>query len=215
MPVITISRLYGSGGSEVAARVAAALGWPLLDNAFVDEIARRLGTTRAEVEAREERVESLAERLARALALGSPEMQSAIATAVPHPSEEQIVEVTQRVIAEAVLRGPAVVVGRGAQSALARRADALHILCTAPLDALVARAARRLGESEEQARAVVEQTNKDRLHFVRKHWGRNWLDSANYHLCVNTAWLGIDGAADTILFVARTRFGWGTADARP
>ena len=34
MPVITISRTFGSGGSEVAARVADALGWTLLDNAL-------------------------------------------------------------------------------------------------------------------------------------------------------------------------------------
>ena len=32
MPVITISRMFGSGGSEVAARVADTLGWTLLDN---------------------------------------------------------------------------------------------------------------------------------------------------------------------------------------
>ena len=33
MPFVTISRLYGSGGSEVAERVARALGWALFDNA--------------------------------------------------------------------------------------------------------------------------------------------------------------------------------------
>src|SRR5689334_12710011 len=36
MPVITISRMYGSGGSEVAERVARALGWALFDNAMID-----------------------------------------------------------------------------------------------------------------------------------------------------------------------------------
>ena len=29
MAVITISRMYGSGGSEIAERVARALGWPI------------------------------------------------------------------------------------------------------------------------------------------------------------------------------------------
>ena len=43
MPLVTISRQYGSGGSEVAERVATALGWQLYDNAVVDEVARRLG----------------------------------------------------------------------------------------------------------------------------------------------------------------------------
>ena len=43
MPLITVSRQYGSGGSEVAERVARALDWHLYDNAVVDEVARRLG----------------------------------------------------------------------------------------------------------------------------------------------------------------------------
>ena len=51
MPVITISRMYGSDGSEVAERVAQTLGWSLFDNAMVDAIAERSGLTRAEVSA--------------------------------------------------------------------------------------------------------------------------------------------------------------------
>jgi len=42
MPVITISRMYGSGGSEVAERVANAFGWPVFDNAIVDAIAEEM-----------------------------------------------------------------------------------------------------------------------------------------------------------------------------
>ena len=69
MPLITISRQYGSGGSEIAERVARALDWHLYDNAVANEVARRLGMQPAEVSAREERVPSLPERSALALAL--------------------------------------------------------------------------------------------------------------------------------------------------
>src|SRR5689334_12326990 len=51
MPVITISRMYGSGGSEVAERVAQTLGWALFDNAMIDAVAERSGLTVAEVSA--------------------------------------------------------------------------------------------------------------------------------------------------------------------
>ena len=43
MPLITISRQYGSGGSEIADRVARALEWHLYDNAVVNDVAKRLG----------------------------------------------------------------------------------------------------------------------------------------------------------------------------
>ena len=52
--------MVGAGGAELAARVAALLGWQLVDNALVDSVAQRLGVPVAEVVEREERVPTLA-----------------------------------------------------------------------------------------------------------------------------------------------------------
>ncbi len=209
MPVITISRQYGSGGSEVASRIANDLGWRLLDNALIDGVAERLGTTVEEVEAREERVPSLVQRLADAMAMGSPEMLPTIADASLPPSDERLLEVTRRVIADSIAEGPVVLVGRGAQSMLAERADTLHVFCYAPRAALVARAMRRLKIDAAAAQKAVDETNKQREQYVRKYWNRSWAAHANYHLCVNTDWLGIDGAAEIVLRLARERFNIG------
>ena len=207
MAIITVSRQYGSGGSEVAARIATGLGWRLLDNALIDSVAEKLGTTVEEVEAREERVPTLVQRLADAMALGSPEMLPPIGDAALPPSDEQLLDVTRRVIADAIASGPVVLVGRGAQSMLAERADTLHVFCYAPKQALVARAMRRLNVDAGAAQKAVEETNKQREQYVRKYWNRSWSAHENYHLCVNTEWLGIDGSADLIAGVARERFG--------
>ena len=203
MPVITISRMFGSGGSEVAARVADTLGWTLLDNALVERVAARLGRTPVEVQAIEERVPSLAERLADALALGSPEIVSPALSAPLPPTEERLLEVTEHVIDDAIARGPVVLVGRGAQSYLAQRTDALHVFCYAPKSALVARVVKREGIPADEAARRVDETNKRREQYVRRYWQRSWYAPENYHLCVNTDWLGIDGAADLIVKVAR------------
>lgn len=205
MPIVTISRLFGSGGSDVAAHVADALGWTLLDNALVDRVAARLGRTPVEVQAIEERVPSLAERLADALALGSPEIVSPALSAPLPPTEERLLEVTERVIDDAVARGSVVLVGRGAQSYLAQRSDALHVFCYAPRPALIARVVEREGISEEEAGRRVDETNKRREQYVRRYWQRSWHEPENYHLCVNTEWLGIEGAGELIARVARER----------
>jgi cytidylate kinase len=207
MPIITVSRQYGSGGSEVAARIARALGWSLYDNAVVDEVARRLGMSSEDVSAREERVPSLPERIASAMALGMPEVMPTVADLAMHPDDDRILGMTQRVMEEAVLAGPAVLVGRGAQYVLATHTDALHIFCYAPFDALVSYAITNLGVARGDARRVVEDTNRHREQFVKRHWKRNWRDVANYHICVNTAWLGLDGAADLVVQLAKERFG--------
>ena len=207
MPIVTVSRQYGSGGSEVAERVARTLGWHLYDNDVVDEVARRLGMSAEEVSAREERVPSLPERIASAMALGMPEMKPSVADLALKPDDERILTMTQRVMEEAVLAGPAVLVGRGAQCMLATRSDALHVYCYAPTEALISYAISRLGVAPADAPRVVEQTNHQREQFVKRHWKRNWRDFANYHLCINTAWLGLDSAADLVTQVARERFG--------
>jgi cytidylate kinase len=207
MPIVTISRQYGSGGSEVAERVANALGWHLYDNAMVDEVARRLGMSTAEVSAREERVPSLPERIATAMALGVPEVMPTVADLATEPSEERIVEMTKRVIEEAVQAGPAVLVGRGAQCMLAARADALHVFCYAPADVLASYVITNFGVSTAEAHRIVADKNHQREQYVKRYWKRNWRDLSNYHLCVNTAWLGLDGAADVVVQLARERFG--------
>ena len=207
MAIITISRQYGSGGSEIAERVATALGWALLDNALVEQVAARMRLTPQAVEAIEERVPSLAERVADTLALGAPELAPVYpAEAIPS-TERRLLEVTRRVIDDAAARGHVVIVGRGAQSSLSQREDALHVFCHAPRQALIARAARRLGTSADEAARVVDTTNRQREAYVRRHWNRSWSAVENYHLCVDTAWVGIEGTAELIVELARRKLG--------
>lgn len=203
MAIITISRLYGSGGSEVAEVVARLLNWTLLDNAVVDEVASRLGVSPAEVAAKEERVSSLAERLASTMALGSQEWLSPLAAAARSATEESVLEVTRHIVAEAVAAGPVVVVGRGAQGMLAERADALHVFCYASRPALIRRSMLRDKLNRAEAEKLVDETNANREKYVKTNWNRSWRDHENYHLAVNTDWLGIRGAAETIVAAAR------------
>src|SRR4051812_11987213 len=165
MTIVTISRQYGSGGSEVAQRVARALGWHLWDNELVDQVAARLGITTDEVAAREECVPSLMERMTSAMALGVPEAMPIAGELVMHPSEERMVEMTHRVIEDAVRAGPAVLVGRGAQAMLATRQDALHIYCYSAFPDLVRYAIAHLGDSPAEAPRRVREVNHQREVF--------------------------------------------------
>lgn len=206
MPILTLSRLYGSGGSEVAALTAKLLGWSLLDNAVVEAVAMRMGLSAAEVRDREERVPSLVERLTSAMAMGSQEWASPMAEA-KRPTDEQLIDVTRHIIEEAIARGPLVVVGRGAQEMLAEREDALHVFCYAPRKALIARTMQREGVGMEEATRLVDSTNKERDQWVRLHWERDRRAHENYDLSVNTARMGIEGAAQLVVSAARMRFG--------
>jgi cytidylate kinase len=205
--IITVSRMFGSGGSEVAARVARHLGWQLLDNAVVDAVAERLGVSRAEVSSLEERVPSLSERIVSTLRMSTPEFVMPVADAsLTETAEMRIVDVTKRVIEEAVQQGNAVLVGRGAQCMLADRPDALHVFCYAAMPALVEYAIAHRGVNPANAEHEVEKMNRQREQYVKRNWGRDWKAFENYHLCLDTGRLGIDTAADVVVAAARERF---------
>jgi len=205
-PVITVTRQYASGGSDVARLVAVQLAWEVIDNEFVDAVARRAGLPPDEVAQREERAPGLLERLARTLAAASPELFVASAE-VPRVERDEatIVEVTERVIAEAAAHGRIVLVGRGAQAVLAQRPDALHVYVVAPKSWRMRLAVERLRVSEADVDRVVDETDRQRDQYVKTYYGRQRQELTNYDLIVNTAKIGIDGAAALVVAEAHRR----------
>jgi cytidylate kinase len=207
--LITISREYGAGGSEVAARVARMLGWRVVDNELVERVAARAGLTPEDVAQREERVPTFIERLARALVAATPELlvpPEAGGTA-SSLTEQDLVRVTELVVEEVAAEGKVVLVGRAAPAVLARERDAIHVKVIAPRDRRIQAAAERLGVSLADAATLTDDTDKNRARYHRQHYERDWNDPVNYHMLLNTAALGLDGAAAVIVGRARA-LGW-------
>lgn len=209
-PLITITRQYAAGGSEVARKAAGELGWTVIDNEFVAEVSRRAGLPPAEVAQKEERAPGLLARIARNLAAASPEMSAGITagtTALPEAEAEEanIVKITERVITEAAMHGRAVLVGRGAQAVLARRPNALHVYLVGSRAWRMEMAVEHLGVERDEVEKVLDETDRERDRYVRAHYGRSRQDVAHYDLVLNTERLGFEGAAAVIVGEARRR----------
>src|SRR5579872_3019112 len=71
--VLTIEREYGSGGADIAKKVADRLGWKLWDQLLTNEIARLMQCDCKVVEQHEEKKDPLFYRLARSFMRGSYE----------------------------------------------------------------------------------------------------------------------------------------------
>jgi cytidylate kinase len=204
MPVVTITRLFGAGGSDVAARAAALLGWTLLDDALADTVAARLGLTIEDVRSREERAPSLAARVADAFAMSAPEVRP-VAGEYVTPPVERMLAVARKVMDEVVAQGPVVIVGRGAAAVFADRPDAIHVFCYAPREALIRRVMSREGLSAADAARRVDDTNRAREQAMLRVYHRDWRAIEHYHMCLNTDWLGTELAAASIAQAARER----------
>ncbi|HLX59367.1 MAG TPA: cytidylate kinase-like family protein [Ktedonobacteraceae bacterium] len=190
MRAITISRQYGSGGGEVAARLAQRLGWQLIDHEIVAQVAHALGITEAEAEVHDERVEGFIARLLNAL--------QAAALVVPTPMipPEQVERVYNdalgRVVETAANAGRVVIVGRAGQVLLAKRRDVLHVRMVAPLKQRIDYVARREGLDEAAAQARVQLKDRNRVRYLQAQFGCNVNDPLLYDLVVNTSVLDLD-----------------------
>jgi len=201
--VITISREYGSGGGEIAARLARRLGWQLIDHAVIEQTALQLEVRETEVEKHDEDyVESDRQGiLSRILEQLTP---SAAATGgggiflrTASSAETLPFQETMRdIIIAAATSGHVVIVGRGSQVLLADRRDVLHVRVIAPLELRVAYAARREGLDIETARSRVQAKDQARTHFMKTQYRSQHEDPHLYDLEINTAVLTLDSAVD-------------------
>ena len=150
--VLTIEREYGSGGADIAEKLAERLGWKLWDQLLTNEIARLMDCPSRTVEQHEERRDPLHYRLFKAFMRGSFE-GSLNAPRMKIVDADCIREVTERVVTAAAKEGNSVIVGRGSAYYLHDRPDAFHVFVYAPFEEKVNRL-RAMGKSEEEAIAA-------------------------------------------------------------
>jgi len=197
MRAITISRQYGSGGGEVATRLAQRLRWKLIDHELVAQVAHKLGITPEEAEIHDEHVEGFISRALNALQIAMPVMP------VPPSAtgyDEQIYHETLRQVVEtAALEGQVIIVGRTGQAILANRRDVLHVRVIAPLQKRIVYVARREGLDEEQARARIQLKDRDRVRYLQAQYGRDVNDPLLYDLMINTGVLDLESTVDLVL----------------
>ena len=205
--IITISRQFGAGGAEVAKRVADRLQWRVADNEFVDRIASEAGLTPDQVAAREERVPNFIERLAWALASASAELAVPTGATMEGLSEPMLVRVTESVVSEIAREGRVVLVGRSAAAILGERERTLHVQVVSPAAIRAERIAGRLDVPIDEARKLIQESDNRRSKYHREYYGRDWANPVNYHMVLNTGYLGLDGTADLVVREAGRR-GW-------
>ena len=198
MRAITFSREYGSGGGEIAVRLARRLGWQLVDHEVVVEVANALGVSEAEAEARDERVEGLASRILSSLQLVEPIMLVGSPT-LHETYEQKYRDALFNVVEAAVTQGHVVIVGRGSQILLAQRRDVFHARIIAPLQLRVAYVMQREGLNQNDASSRVQLKDRDRIRYLQAEHHQSPEDAHLYDLVVNTGIIDLDSAVDLIV----------------
>jgi cytidylate kinase len=214
MPVITISRQFGAAGLPVGRKLAQKLGAEFLDRAIVAQVAVRSGIPESQLETYDERLPSVWQRIASALAGGSPDVGAPPAVEDTPPAisiHDRLVRLTRAVVEEAAAGGNAVILGRGGAFILGRKPGVLNVQLVASLNDRVRYLLTRVEDSPEAEkldeaalRALCKSIDSARAEYIRSLFSADWMDARNYDLVVDTGRLGVARTVELIETAART-----------
>lgn len=183
MQFITLTRKMGTGGSEMARRVARQLGYAFYDTEAIEAAAQEMGFL-GDVKEVDEKVPSLFERYF----TRRPEIR---------------LDRFDSVIYELASRGNAVFLGRGSHILLRTFKCAFHVRVTASMETRMRNLVER-GFNIDAAQRAIHRSDRERGDFVRFAFGLDWDNPELYDMVLNMDNLTPELATDTVLYVART-----------
>ena len=195
--IITISRQFGSGGRTIGRLVADKLSIPFYDKELVEHIALESGFAPQFVEEHGEHSPGRSLFSYAFAPQGVPGVMNGLSAA------DFLWNIQCSVIQQLAEKGPCVIVGRNADYILKDYDHAIHAFIHADAQFRAERIVRLYGESEKSPMNRLKEKDKRRSVNYQHYTGRIWGASENYDICLNTATVGIETAADIIVSLCR------------
>jgi cytidylate kinase len=204
MRAIALSREYGSGGGEIASRLAKRLGWRLIDHAIVERTALEMGTSTQEAEAHDEYTEGRVSQVLNSMLYLYP---ASMVSAPPEAflSDEDYRNTVNRIVRAAAAQGYVVIVGRASQVILAGLRDVLHVRVIAPFEKRVAYVMQREGLDQHAAESRIHTKDHDRARHLEMEYHQKLEDAHLYDLVLNTSLLDLESAVEVICFTLQQK----------
>lgn len=195
--VITVEREYGSRGAEFAHHLADHLGWKLIDQCLIDEVAREAGVSSDLAKGCDERLDPWVYRVGKAFWYGSVERLPALPDSEVFDSE-RMVGFVRDYMTKIAEQGNCVVLGRGATSILARAPGAFHVFVYASQWRKVKWFEENFPEHAKDAERELAATDKRRAAYVRRYFDQDWTDRRLYHMMINSC-MGFEAMVEAVI----------------
>ena len=175
MAIVTISRLTGSGGREIATATAQALDFQFIDRKAMDVVIDQQFPVRTE-------------RLSRI-----------------KKDRRVYDEMVRSAIAELAASHNVVILGSGAQFLFAKVAASLHVQIVAPLPYRIARVMRLARVDRVAAEKIIEERDHSKEILIRSLYAKDWRDPAHYDLVLNLDHFSNEIAVEIIVKAAQAK----------
>lgn len=200
--VICFGRQLGSGGREIAEKLAKKLDLPLYDKEILALAAKNTGLGRELFENADEKA--------------SPNIFVGFARSYPIVNESLIMQESPlsnnalfkfqcEVITQIASKGSAVFVGRCADFILRDHPGLFSVFICGNNKDRIERLCRLRGISMEEAIKIIKKIDKQRSTYYKYYTDKTWGEASSYNVCINSSVLGIDGTVDAILWLLEKR----------
>ncbi len=191
--IITISRMFGSGGRTVGKRLADELKFEYFDREIIDRIAGETGFSKDYIAANSEYAPGKSIFSYSFEAAATPGVMNGMTTA------DYLYSVQRKKVLEIANSGHnCIIVGRCADYILKEFDNVLNVFIYADLEFRKRRIVETYGESDTKPEKRVIDKDKKRAanykHFTDREWGK----AGNYDICLNSGYLGIDKCVEII-----------------
>lgn len=198
--VITIGREFGSGGREIARKVAEKLGIKMYDKELIALIAKNSGMSEDVLhEVDETAVNSFLYALSSGAFSGTPIISGGISSL---PITDKAFINCAQIIKEIADKESCVIVGRCAESILRDRENVFTVFIHADLEHRIDRICEHESISRDEAAGVIKRADKKRSAYHNYYSDTRWGARSAYDICINSR-IGTDVAADIIVKAAQ------------
>lgn len=183
--IISISREFGSGGREIAKKVAEDMGLELYDRNMLEDIAEKMNIEPEVLEDIDEKPRN--------------KLLSRRVNGHSNSMEENLAQMQFEYLRRKADQGESfVVVGRCSETILKDREGLVSIFIVGDKETKINHTMEKFGISREEAVTKSERHDRSRRRYHNHYSDFKWGDSRNYDMCINSSRLGMEGTAGII-----------------
>ena len=204
--ILTIGRQFGSGGRDIGQRLAKELGIGYYDKELITVAARESGLCEDVFEKADERASS---GLSYAFTMGYSSFMGGMFT--PYNdilSNDGLFKIQSDAIRKLAETESCVLVGRCADYILRDNPACLSFFIHSSVESRVQKTVERHGVTVEEAKNMMEKTDKSRAAYYNYYSYKTWGAAETYHLCIDSSVLGIDGTVQFIKQFVKLKLGF-------
>ncbi len=193
--IISIGRQLGSGGREIAQKLAERLNIPVYDKKLLELAAKETGLDATVFENADEKESNPFMRGIFALKGVTSTYPIGMGSCM---DGDRLFELQSEVMRHLVKKESCIIIGRCAEYVLRDHPRIHSIFVTADIADRVKRIMQHEGVSENKAKEIAVKGDKKRKAYHDYYANSGWGAAETYDLCINSSRLGVEGSVEII-----------------